>query len=72
MQTAKANAQAILSLCWAQSPNHLIGHSEAESSIMIICLCNVDPLTPHFYIGKLGCTGLYIIVLFLLLNMGTC
>ena len=30
------------------------------------CLCNVDPLEPHFYIIKLGFTGVYIIFLFLL------
>ena len=34
--------------------------------IMETCPCNVDPLTPHFYILKLGCTGVYNIFLFLL------
>ena len=34
--------------------------------IMLTCLCNVHPLTPHFYIVKLGFTGVYIIFLFLL------
>ena len=29
-------------------------------------LYNEDPLTPHFYIEKLGFTGVYIIFLFLL------
>ena len=29
-------------------------------------LYNVDPLKPHFYIVKLGFTGVYIIFLFLL------
>ena len=29
-------------------------------------LCNEDPLTPHFYIVKLGCTWVYIFFLFLL------
>ena len=29
--------------------------------------CNEDPITPHFYIVKLGFTGVYIIFLFLLL-----
>ena len=33
---------------------------------MLICPCNVHPLTPHFYIVKLGFTGVYIIFLFLL------
>ena len=28
--------------------------------------CNEDPLTPHFYMVKLGFTGVYIIFLFLL------
>ena len=34
--------------------------------IMLTCPCNVHPLTPHFYIVKLGFTGVYIIFLFLL------
>ena len=34
--------------------------------IMITCPCNEDPLTPHFYIVKLGFTGVYTIFLFLL------
>ena len=28
--------------------------------IMQTCPCNENPLTPHFYIVKLGCTGVYI------------
>ena len=34
--------------------------------IMKTSPCNVYPLTPHFYIVKLGFTGVYIIFLFLL------
>ena len=34
--------------------------------IMITGLCIVYPLTPHFYIIKLGFTGVYIFFLFLL------
>ena len=34
--------------------------------IMITCPCNEDPFTPHFYIVKIGFTGVYIIYLFLL------
>ena len=34
--------------------------------IMITCPYDLDPLTPHFYIVKLGFTGVYIIFLFLL------
>ena len=30
---------------------------------MKTCLYNVDPLKPHFYIVKLGFTGVYIIFL---------
>ena len=32
------------------------------------CLYNFDPIKPHFYIVKLGFTGVYIIFLFLLKN----
>ena len=46
-------------------PNeHFIGNV-----IMITCPCNVHRLTPHFYIVKLGLTGVYIFFLFLLLNI---
>ena len=34
--------------------------------IMLTWPCNEDPLTPHFYIVKLGFTGVYIIFLILL------
>ena len=34
--------------------------------IMITCPCNEHPLTPHFYIVKLGFTRVYIFFLFLL------
>ena len=34
--------------------------------IMKTCPCNDHPLTPHFHIGKLGFTRVYIIFLFLL------
>ena len=34
-----------------------------------ICLYNFDPLKPHFYIVKLGFTGVYVIFLFLLKNI---
>ena len=36
------------------------------TGIMKTSLCNEDPLTPHFYIVKLGFIWLYIIFLFLL------
>ena len=34
--------------------------------IMITCPCNLYPLTPHFYILKLGFTGVYVIFLLFL------
>ena len=37
--------------------------------IMKTCLHNVDPLKPHFYIVKLGFTGVYLIFLILLENI---
>ena len=37
--------------------------------IIITCTCDLYPLAPNFYIVKLGCTGVYIIFLFLLLNI---
>ena len=33
--------------------------------IMQTCPCNEHPLTPHFYIVNLGCTGVYIIFSFI-------
>ena len=33
------------------------------------CLYNVDPLKPHFYIVKMGFTGVYIIFLIFAQNM---
>ena len=35
-------------------------------TIRITCPCDLYTLTPHFYIVKLGCTGVYIFFLFLL------
>ena len=44
-------------------------HSEDSNHITKTCLYNFDPLKPHFYIVKLGFTGVYIIFLFLLKNI---
>ena len=38
----------------------------ASLPIMLTCLCNVYPLSPHFYIVKVGFTGVLIIFLLLL------
>ena len=38
-------------------------------AIMKMCLCNVYPLEPHFYIAKLGYAGVYLFFLFLLQNI---
>ena len=37
--------------------------NESEVTITKTCLYNFDPLKPHFYIVKLGFTGVYIIFL---------
>ena len=37
-----------------------------DGSIRITSPCDLYPLVPHFYIVKLGFTGVYIIFLFLL------
>ena len=37
--------------------------------IRITCLCNEHPLTPHFYIEKVGFTRVYLFLLFLLQNI---
>ena len=31
--------------------------------VVLTCRCNVDPLTPHFYIVKLEFTGVYMVYL---------
>ena len=47
---------------WNENPDQL-------TIIRQTCLYKFDPLKPHFYIVKLGFTGVYIIFLFLLKNM---
>ena len=42
---------------------------EFTLTIMQTSPCNEYPLTPHFYIVKLGFTGVYIFFLFLLYNI---
>ena len=37
--------------------------------IRITFSCNIYPLTPHFYMAKLGYTGVYLFFLFLLQNI---
>ena len=49
-------------------PEDIIVYVECDSHIPVIrhhetCLYNFDPLRPHFYIIKLGFTGVYIIFL---------
>ena len=41
----------------------------SEGPIMKTRLYNFDPLKPHFYIVKLGFTGVYIIFIILLKNI---
>ena len=35
--------------------------TRTDYCIILICLCNVDPITPQFYVAKAGFTGVYII-----------
>ena len=55
-----------------RQPRHKSACSDGEVNfrydIMLECSCNVHP-TPHFYIVKLGFTGVYIIFLYLLKNI---
>ena len=41
-------------------------------TIMLTCPCNVDPLTLHFYIVKVGFTGLYIFFLIFAFKHSSC
>ena len=43
-------------------------HYDFAAFMMLTCPCNVDPLTPHFYIVKLGFTVVYITFLFFALK----
>ena len=54
-----------LGLGWITS----LGQKFDKSIIMITSPCNVYPLTPHFYVVKLGFTEVYIIFLILLQNI---
>ena len=47
---------------------HAILAALTTAFIMQTCPCDEDPLTPNFIV-KLGLTGVYIIFLFLLLNI---
>ena len=53
-------------LVWRQDA---CGGKNSNMHITKTCLYNFDPLKPHFYIIKLGFTGVYIIFLFLLKNI---
>ena len=44
--------------------------NDSKTSIAKTCLYTFDLLKPYFYIVKLGFTGVYIIFLFLLKNIG--
>ena len=61
-----ANAQADLNLCWAHMSEGKLSDVAAHFCFHFIpntCLYNFDSLKPHFYIVKLGFTGVYIIFL---------
>ena len=46
-----------------QSEKSVFGMDGIKLTITKTCLYNFDPLKPHFYIVKLGFTGVYIIFL---------
>ena len=53
------DVQGDLSLCLTAHSQRNISHVVAH--ITKTCLCNFDPLKPHFYIVKVGFTGVYTI-----------
>ena len=57
------NAMADLSLRWANMSEGTLGFIFSLISSSKTCLYNIDPLKPHFYIVKLGFTGVYIMFL---------
>ena len=66
--------QAVLEKIFLNGGRHCQTDSDRQTDgrqiiIMKTCPCNEHPLTPHFYIVKLGFTGVYIIFLFLLKNI---
>ena len=76
----KSHLYSKMTTCVSNCPNFIaigvpIGlygqtNGQAESNIITkTSPCNEDPLTPHFYIVKLGFAGVYIIFLFLLENI---
>ena len=50
-------------------PRSACASEQSFKTIAKTYLYNIDPLKPHFYIAKLGFTGVYIIFLFLLKNI---
>ena len=58
----KVAAQAGLCQTWSKTPKY-------GFLIRKTCPCNLYPLIPHFYIAKLGYTGVYLFFLFLLQNI---
>ena len=53
----------------ASVPGHCSYNTCTYYTITKTSPCTEDLLTPHFYIEKLGFTGVFIIFLFLLLNI---
>ena len=47
-------------ICSTYEPDNSVELDDEKKIIMQTCPCNVDPLTPHFYIVKLGFTGVFI------------
>ena len=55
--------QSLIGGGWA---NKILKSVPVNLNIMITSPCDLYPRTPHFYIAKLGFTGVFIIFLFLL------
>ena len=59
-----AQLSGVLVDIYFQSVRDIWGKKNLQT-ITKTCLCNFDPLKPHFYIVKLGVTGIYIIFVFI-------
>ena len=56
-------------ISWAVTVQLICAFVFIYPNIRITCPCNEHPLTPHFYIEKVGFTRVYIFFLFLLQNI---
>ena len=71
MDRYENNSYESITICITQLESKEHTHKTENNRIGITktCLYNFDSLKPHFYIVKLGFTGVYIIFLFLFKNI---